>query len=56
LAHWEVTRKYGQFIDKLDSPVEPMSSWMKRAKSPGSRIYEILHVPDIEEVMTALKK
>jgi len=52
----EVTRKYGQFIDKLGFSGQANVIVDEKGKIAWIKVYEILHVPDIEEVMTALKK
>jgi peroxiredoxin len=52
----EVAKKYGQFIDKLGFSGRANFIVDEKGKITWIKVYEIVHVPDIEEVMTVLKK
>jgi peroxiredoxin len=52
----EVAKKYGQFIDKLGFSGRSNIIVDENGKIAWIKVYEILNVPDIEEVMAKLSK
>lgn len=52
----EVAKKYGQFIEKLGFSGRANVIVDEQGKIAWIKVYEIPQVPDIEEVMVALKK